>query len=98
MDDFKPNKSTSKYAIKKVNKKFYNTLNVSTDCVTSDKMEYNKNMIYWDTKQFGDMIASSMSDYKHRPTSFGLYKEIPDFLVVFEYEGESIYIDYGDEK
>jgi len=98
MDDFKPNRNlTSRYAVKKVNPKFYSTLTVNTTCVTSDQIAYNTNMIYWDRKPFGDMIVTSMLDYKRRPKSFGLYKEILGFFVVFEYEGESIGLSYEDE-
>jgi hypothetical protein len=98
MDDFKPNKIIkSRYAKKKVNDKFYGTINVKTDCTTANKKAYEKNMIYMKELYFEDKRIFHMSDYKHRPTFIGMCREIPNFTVTFEYTGESISFDYNDE-
>jgi hypothetical protein len=94
MDDFKPKKIIkSRYAKKKVNKKFYEALNVSTDCSTADKQAYDKNMIYMKRLNFEDKTIFHMFDYKHRPTFIGMCSGFSTFI----YTGESISFDYNDE-
>jgi len=95
MDDFKPKKIIkSRYAKKKVNKKFYGTLNVKTDCITSDKLAYNKNIIHMKQLYVEDKTIFHISDYKGRPTFIGMCTG----LSVFIYGGESISFNYEDEE
>lgn len=94
MDDFKPKKTiNSKYAKKKVNDKFYGTLKVNTDCTTSDKKSYDKNMIYMKQLYFDGLTIFHMSDYKHRPTFIGMCSGISRFI----YTGEAISFEHNDE-